>query len=45
MSEAWSGARPPLGGVKLGQRNDEVYEKLMGLGEEERDGLRERGIT
>ena len=31
-------------GPKLGQHNDEVYEKVLGLGEEERDGLRKRGI-
>ena len=31
-------------GPKLGQHNDEVYEKLLGLGEQEQDSLRERGI-
>ena len=31
-------------GPKLGQHNDEVYEKTLGLGKEERDSLRERGI-
>ncbi len=31
-------------GPKLGQHNDEIYGKVLGLGEEEREGLRERGI-
>ncbi len=31
-------------GPKLGQHNAEVYEKVLGLGEEEQDDLRERGI-
>ena len=31
-------------GPKLGQHNAEVYEKVLGLGEEEQDSLRERGI-
>ena len=31
-------------GPKLGQHNDEVYEKALGLGKEERVSLRERGI-
>ena len=31
-------------GPKLGQHNAEVYENVLGLGEEERDSLRERGI-
>jgi succinyl-CoA---D-citramalate CoA-transferase len=31
-------------GPKLGQHNDEVYKGVLGLGEEEQNGLRERGI-
>jgi succinyl-CoA--D-citramalate CoA-transferase len=31
-------------GPKLGQHNDEVYGELLGLGEEERNKLRERGV-
>jgi succinyl-CoA---D-citramalate CoA-transferase len=31
-------------GPKLGQHNAEVYEKVLGLGEEEQNSLRERGI-
>ena len=31
-------------GPKLGQHNYEVYKEVLGFDEEERDGLRERGI-
>jgi len=32
-------------GPKLGQHNDEVYKDVLGMGEEELDALRERGIV
>ena len=32
-------------GPKLGEHNDEVFGGVLGLGEEERRGLRERGIV
>ncbi len=32
-------------GPALGQHNDEVYGGILGLDEEERTGLRERGIV
>jgi len=32
-------------GPKLGQHNDEVFEELLGISEEDLDGLRERGIV
>ena len=31
-------------GPRLGEHNDEVYGEVLGLGEKERDGLRERGV-
>ena len=31
-------------GPKLGQHDAEIYEKVLGLGEEELNSLRERGI-
>ena len=31
-------------GPKLGQHNAEVYEKVLGLGEQEQNSLRDRGI-
>ena len=32
-------------GPKLGQHNDEVYGEVLGMGAEDLDALRERGIV
>jgi crotonobetainyl-CoA:carnitine CoA-transferase CaiB-like acyl-CoA transferase len=32
-------------GPKLGQHNDEVFKEVLGMEEEDLDGLRERGIV
>jgi succinyl-CoA--D-citramalate CoA-transferase len=32
-------------GPKLGQHNEEVFKEVLGMNEEDLDGLRERGIV